>query len=60
MKRNNGWGIEKNVFHCHLSNLAVFLTIVLAEKKKMHIIALTSLTLFYGAFHMKHITSFCL
>lgn len=55
-----GEALKKNVFHCHLSNLAVFLTIVLAEKKKMHIIALTSLTLFYGAFHMKHITSFCL
>lgn len=45
MKQNNGSGIEKKVFHFHLGNLAVFLTIR-AE------IALTSLL--YGAFYMKH------
>lgn len=34
MKQNNGCDIEKNVFHFHLGNLAVFLTIR-AEKEKI-------------------------
>jgi len=32
MKQNNGCSIENNVFHYHLSNFALFLTTIWAEK----------------------------